>query len=282
MFSTRYLVQPIPSLVFGRKLFCSRLAEHAVGLTGIDDRKPGTSEAAQGQCACPRARSPKRQPKTTFPRVPRAPPRPAPSRPAPAALKRAPAGRARASERASKQASGCPSGAGAAPARSGCGGSACAVGADSEVTAASSRGLDCLQRPPALVRDGEGRPGGAVSQGTERTGRASRAALSRAAAQVLGVRGGRPAGCPLGGAPGAAAVRAVCGRRPGLSSQPSPGRARDVWTHFGVPSRLPGLHGPDAEVYGLGSLSHCFFFFFFFPPLCEEILAVLNIPVNLL
>lgn len=137
-------------------------------------------EAEQGRSACPRARSPRRSSKTTFPRVPR----PA----APAALRRAPAGRTRAGERAHPRVVRA-SGAGAAPARSGCGGSACEASADTEVIPASSshprsrrRRAASRRRPPGQRED----PGG------PRGPRCPRCSGSRAG----GLRGVPAAGLP--------------------------------------------------------------------------------------
>lgn len=140
---------------------------------------------------------------------------------------------------------GCPSGAGAAPARSGCGGSACAVAADRGNRCVVPRAGLSLEQPSALASVRSCRAAPAPSLGEPKgSRRASRAALSRAAAQVLGVRGGRQQGCPPPGARGAPA-KSVPGRAALLlaelvacsregprfvdidwGSQPSPGLAR--------------------------------------------------------
>lgn len=147
-----------------------------------------SKEAEQGRSACPRACSPRRSSKTTFPRVPRSaalPPRLS------GALRRARAGE-RAHPRGVRA-----SGAGAAPARSGCGDSACAASADTEVIPASSSHPRSRRRRAASRRRP---PGHREDPGGPRGPHCPRCSGSR--------EGGRPAGRPRGGAPGAPAVTA--------------------------------------------------------------------------
>lgn len=148
----------------------------------------------------------------------------------------------------------CPSWAGAAPARSGCGGSACAAAADRGNRCVARRTGLSLERPPAFASVRSGREAPAPSLGEPKgSGRASRAALPRAAAQVLGVPGGRLQGCPLPGLPGLPGLPQnpypAGRRRSGLSSQLSPGRVPDLWTQFGGSQCFPSLHDPDVTVW---------------------------------
>lgn len=110
------------------------------------------------------------------------------------------------------------------------------------------RGNPRVVIPPALA-SAKGGLAATSPRAPRGPGRASRAAQS----QVLGVPGGRAAcgASPRRGSRGSGCHRTRrAGERSGLSSQLAPGRAPDVRTHFGVPSRLPGLHGPDDGVHG--------------------------------